>query len=165
MLLDSFEGTMRTTAMIMLIILAAVFLNFVLGFIGVTQALIEGIDALGWTPVQTMVALIVFYLVLGMFMETLSMLLTTVPVVFPLVVQLGYDPVWFGILITVLMETALITPPIGVNLYVVHGIRDRGGPFNDVVWGSLPFVLMMIAMLAILMVFPGLALWLPGLVY
>jgi tripartite ATP-independent transporter DctM subunit len=165
MLAEAFEGTMRTTAMIMLIILAAVFLNFVLGFIGVTQALIDAIDALGWTPVQTMIALIVFYLILGMFMETLSMLLTTVPVVFPLVVQLGYDPVWFGILITVLMETALITPPIGVNLYVVQGIRTRGGPFNDVVWGSLPFVLMMLAMIAILMAFPGLALWLPGLVY
>lgn len=165
MLGEAFEGTMRTTAMIMLIILAAVFLNFVLGFIGVTQALIASIEALGWTPVQTMLALIVFYLILGMFMETLSMLLTTVPVVFPLVVQLGYDPVWFGILITVLMETALITPPIGVNLYVVQGIRARGGRFNDVVWGSLPFVLMMIAMLVVLMVFPGLALWLPSLVY
>ena len=165
MLGEAFEGTMRTTAMIMLIILAAVFLNFVLGFVGVTQALIAAIDALGWTPLQTMLALIVFYLILGMFMETLSMLLTTVPVVFPLVVQLGYDPVWFGILITVLMETALITPPIGVNLYVVQGIRARGGPFNDVVWGSLPFVLMMLAMIAILMAFPGLALWLPGLVY
>ncbi len=165
MLRESFEGTMRTTAMIMLIILAAVFLNFVLGFIGVTQALIQWIETLGWTPVQTMIALIVFYLILGMFMETLSMLLTTVPVVFPLVVQLGYDPVWFGILITVLMETALITPPIGINLYVVQGIRERGGKFNDVVWGSLPFVLMMLAMLAILMLFPGIALWLPGLVY
>jgi C4-dicarboxylate transporter, DctM subunit len=165
MLGEAFEGTMRTTAMIMLIILAAVFLNFVLGFIGVTQALIASIDALGWTPVQTMIVLIVFYLILGMFMETLSMLLTTVPVVFPLVVQLGYDPVWFGILITVLMETALITPPIGVNLYVVQGIRTRGGRFNDVVWGSLPFVLMMLAMIVILMLFPGLALWLPGLVY
>ncbi len=107
------------------------------------------------------VALIVFYLILGMFMETLSMLLTTVPVVFPLVVQMGYDPVWFGILITVLMETALITPPIGVNLYVVQGIRTRGGAFNDVAWGALPFVLMMIV---ILMIFPGLALWLPNLV-
>jgi tripartite ATP-independent transporter DctM subunit len=165
MLRESFEGTMRTTAMIMLIILAAVFLNFVLGFIGVTQALIRGIDALGWTPTETMIALIVFYLILGMFMETLSMLLTTVPVVFPLVVQLGYDPVWFGILITVLMETALITPPIGVNLYVVQGIRERGGRFNDVVWGSLPFVLMMLVMIAILMVWPRLALWLPSLVY
>ena len=165
MLREAFEGTMRTTAMIMLIILAAMFLNFVLGFVGVTQDLIRWIDELGWTPLQTMLALIVFYLILGMFMETLSMLLTTVPVVFPLVVQLGYDPVWFGILITVLMEAALITPPIGVNLYVVQGIRTRGGRFNDVVWGALPFVLMMIAMLGLLLAFPGLALWLPGLFY
>ncbi len=165
MLRDAFEGTMRTTAMIMLIILAAVFLNFILGFIGVTQALINFIGELGWTSLETMIALVIFYLILGMFMETLSMLLTTVPVVFPLVVQLGYDPVWFGILITVLMETALITPPIGVNLYVVHGVRTRGGKFNDVAWGALPFVLMMIAMIALLIAFPEIALYLPQLVY
>ena len=165
MLRDAFEGTMRTTAMIMLIILAAVFLNFILGFIGVTQELIHFIDELGWTPLQTMIALVIFYLILGMFMETLSMLLTTVPVVFPLIVQMGYDPVWFGILITVLMETALITPPIGVNLYVVHGIRARGGKFNDVAWGALPFVLMMIVMIGLLIAFPAIALYLPQLVY
>ena len=165
MLREAFEGTMRTTAMIMLIILAAVFLNFILGFIGVTQALIQFISDLGWTPLQTMIALVVFYLILGMFMETLSMLLTTVPVVFPLIVQLGYDPVWFGILITVLMETALITPPIGVNLYVVQGIRIRGGRFNDVAWGALPFVVMMIAMVALLIAFPQIALYLPEQVY
>ena len=93
------------------------------------------------------------------------MLLTTVPIVFPIVVQMGFDPVWFGIMITVLMEAALITPPIGVNLYVVHGIRTGGGPFNDVAYGALPFVIMMIVMIALLLVFPGLALWLPGLVY
>ena len=93
------------------------------------------------------------------------MLLTTVPVVFPLIMSLGYDPVWFGILITVLMETALITPPIGVNLYVVHGIRSRGGKFNDVAWGALPFVLMMIAMVALLIAYPQIALYLPQLVY
>lgn len=165
MLRQAFEGTMRTTAMIMLIILAAVFLNFILGFIGVTQALIQFIGDLGWTPLQTMIALVIFYLILGMFMETLSMLLTTVPVVFPLIIQLGYDPVWFGVMITVLMETALITPPIGVNLYVVQGIRLRGGRFNDVAWGALPFVLMMIAMIALLLAYPQIALYLPSLVY
>lgn len=161
MLREAFEGTMRTTAMIMLIILAAVFLNFILGFIGVTQALINFIGDLGWTPLQTMIALVIFYLILGMFMETLSMLLTTVPVVFPLIVSLGYDPVWFGILITVLMETALITPPIGVNLYVVQGIRRRAGPFNDVARGAAPFVLMMIGLIALLIAHPQIALYLP----
>jgi tripartite ATP-independent transporter DctM subunit len=165
MLKEAFEGTMRTTAMIMLIILAAVFLNFILGFIGVTKGLLELIAELGLTPIQTMALLVVFYIILGMFMETLSMLLTTVPIVFPIVVHMGFDPVWFGIMITVLMETALITPPIGVNLYVVQGIRAGGGPFNDVAYGALPFVLMMGVMVAMLMIFPQLALWLPTMVY
>jgi tripartite ATP-independent transporter DctM subunit len=165
MLGEAFEGTMRTTAMIMLIILAAVFLNFILGFIGVTKGLLDFVTELGLTPIQTMILLVVFYLVLGMFMETLSMLLTTVPIVFPIVVHMGFDPVWFGIMITVLMEAALITPPIGVNLYVVQGIRTHGGPFNDVAYGALPFVLAMVVMIVLLMVFPQLALWLPTLYY
>ena len=161
MLRDAFEGTMRTTAMIMLIILAAVFLNFVLGFMGVTQAILEGIEALGLTPMETMLIIIVFYLLLGMFMETLSMMLTTVPVVFPIVMHMGFDPIWFGIMITVLMETALITPPIGVNLYVVHGIRTRGGKFNDVSVGAAPFVIAMLVMIALLLIYPQVAVWLP----
>lgn len=165
MLRGAFESTMRITAMIILIIMAAVFLNFILGFIGVTQALIGFIEDLGWTPLQTILALVVFYLILGMFMETLSMMLTTVPVVFPLVTAMGYDPVWFGILVIVLMEAALITPPIGVNLYVVQGIRTRGGKFTDVAWGALPFVAMMILMVFLLIAFPQIALWLPQLVY
>jgi C4-dicarboxylate transporter, DctM subunit len=164
MLKAAFEGTMRTTAMIMLIILAAVFLNFILGFIGVTQAILEAIAAMGLTPLETMLIIVGFYLILGMFMETLSMMLTTVPVVFPIVSHLGYDPVWFGVMITVLMETALITPPIGVNLYVVQGIRT-GGKFNDVAYGAAPFVVAMLAMIALLLAMPELALWLPSLVY
>ncbi len=165
MLRESFEGTMRTTAMIMLIILAAVFLNFILGFIGITQALLGFIEDIGLTPLQTIIIIVCIYLVLGMFMETLSMLLTTVPIIFPIIVKLGYDPVWFGILITVLMEAALITPPIGVNLYVVQGIRKDGGRFGDVAIGAAPFVLMMIALIALLIAFPEIALYLPTLVY
>ncbi len=161
MLRDAFEGTMRTSAMIMLIILAAVFLNFILGFLGVTQAILSTIAVLGLSPTQTMLVIIFFYVLLGMFMETFSMMLTTIPVVFPIVVQMGFDPVWFGILITVLMETALITPPIGVNLYVVHGIRTRGGDFNDVSIGALPFVIAMFIMIVLLMFYPQLATWLP----
>ena len=165
MLIAAFEGTMRATGMVMIIILAAVFLNFVLGFMGVTQKLISGIDSLGWTPTQTILMIIVFYLFLGMFMETLSMMLTTVPIVAPIVVHMGYDPVWFGILITVLMEAALITPPIGLNLYVVHGTRTRGGPFNDVSLGALPFLVAMLTLIAALLMLPDLATWLPSLVY
>ena len=152
---------MRSTAMIMLIILAAVFLNFILGFLGITQAMLGAIEALGWTPMQTMVVIIAFYLLLGMFMETLSMMLTTIPVVFPIVIHLGFDPIWFGIMITVLMEAALITPPIGINLYVVHGIRSRGGKFNDVSRGAVPFLFAMLGLIVLLLFFPEIALWLP----
>ncbi len=161
MLREAFEGTMRTSAMIMLIILAAVFLNFVLGFIGVTQALTQSITDMGLTPMQTMLIIVLFYLVLGMFMETLSMMLTTVPLTFPIAVSMGFDGVWFGILVTVLMETALITPPIGINLYVVHGIRQGKGNFNDISIGAIPFVGAMLIMIALLLYYPQIALWLP----
>lgn len=164
MLRIAIEGTMRTTAMIMLIILAAVFLNFVLSVIGLTQALADFITGLGYTPFQTMLVIIGVLVVLGCFMETLSMLLTTAPLVTPIVIALGYDPVWFGILLMVLLETALITPPIGINLYVVQGIRGRG-EMLDVMIGAAPFVITMFAMIAFLLAFPQLALWLPSLVY
>jgi len=164
MLREAVEGTMRTTAMIMLIILAAVFLNFVLSTLGLTQALVTFVTGLGISPLQTLLMIILFYVVLGCFMETLSMLLTTAPLTTPIVVALGYDPIWFGVLLMVLLETALITPPVGLNLYVVQGIRVRGS-MNDVMVGALPFVVAMFVMVAILIAWPGLALWLPNLFY
>lgn len=160
MLRRAMEGAMRTTAVIMLIILAAVFLNFVLSALGLTQALANAIVGLNLGATGTLLLIIAFYLALGCFMETLSMLLTTAALVTPIVVALGYDPVWFGILLMVLLETALITPPIGVNLYVVQGIRERGA-ISDVMIGSLPFVGALFVMIALLVLFPGIALWLP----
>lgn len=164
MLRGALEGTMRTTSMIMLIIFAAVFLNFVLSIIGLTQALADFVTGLGLTPMQTMLLLISVLVVIGCFMETLSMLLTTAPLITPIVVALGFDPVWFGILLMVLLETALITPPIGINLYVVQGVREKG-PLSDVMIGAAPFVLTMFAMIAMLLIFPEIALWLPELFY
>jgi tripartite ATP-independent transporter DctM subunit len=164
MLKRAIEGTMRTTAMIMLIILAAIFLNFILGVVGLTQALADFITGLGLSPMQTMFMIVVFYIILGCFMETLSMLLTTAPLIAPVVIALGFDPVWFGVLLMVLLEAALITPPIGINLYVVQGIRKSGG-LNDVMIGTLPFVFAMFAMIGLLLAFPELALWLPQLFY
>ncbi|MEH6633283.1 MAG: TRAP transporter large permease [Halopseudomonas aestusnigri] len=164
MVREAVEGTMRTTAMIMLIILAAVFLNFVLSVIGLTQQLSDFINDLNWAPLQTMLMIILFYIVLGCFMETLSMLLTTAPLITPIVVGLGYDPVWFGILLMVLLETALITPPIGINLYVVQGVRGRGA-MSDIMVGVLPFVFAMFVMIGLLLAFPQIALWAPSLFY
>jgi C4-dicarboxylate transporter DctM subunit len=161
MLLRAFEGTVRTTSMVMLIIFAAMLLNIVVGFMGVLQAASEFLGTLGLTPMQTILLVIVFYLILGMFMETFSMMLTTIGLVFPIVVSMGFDPVWFGILVTLLMEIALITPPIGVNLFVVQGVRTRGGDFKDVCVGAAPFVLVMLLLIALMIIFPDIALWLP----
>jgi C4-dicarboxylate transporter, DctM subunit len=163
MLRTVLEGTMRTTAMIMLIILAAQFLNFVLASIGFTEGMGKLIEGLGLGKYGTLVLIIVFYLVLGCFMETISMMILTTPFIFPIVTDLGWDPIWWGIVLTVLIEAALITPPVGLNLYVVQGMRERG-PIADVIWGALPFVAAMMLLIAALMVFPGLALDLPKLI-
>jgi tripartite ATP-independent transporter DctM subunit len=160
MLLEAFEGTMRTTAMIMAILIAAYFLNFVITSIGLTAQVNRFITGLGLTSTQLLIAVIVFYLILGMFMETLSMMVATVPIIAPIMFKAGFDPIWFGVLVVVLMETAMITPPVGINLYVVQGLRTRGR-IDDVIIGAAPFVVTMILMIAVLSVWPQLALWLP----
>lgn len=160
MLMQCLEGTMRTTAMVMMIVLAAMFLNFVLSVIGLTQLLTDFILGLGLSPMQTMAVIILGFLILGCFMEAFSLLLIATPLVAPIVAGLGFDLVWFGILMMLLLETALITPPIGVNLYVIQGVRGRG-PMNDVIIGSLPFVGAMLVMILALLIWPEIALWLP----
>jgi len=161
MLSQAFEGTVRTTSMIMLIIFAAMVLNIVIGYLGVIQAAVAYIGTLGLTPLETILLVVVFYIIIGMFMETFSMLLTTIGLVFPIVTSVGFDGVWFGILVTVLMEAALITPPIGLNLFVVQGIRQQGGRFRDVCVGAVPFVAALLVLIGLLIWQPGIALWLP----
>jgi C4-dicarboxylate transporter, DctM subunit len=161
-LLRAFEGTVRTTCMVMLIVIAAFFLNFVMVSIGLVKAITDFVLALGLSPLGMLVAIVAFYLILGCFMETLSMMIATTPVVVPVVVALGYSPVWWGIVFVILMEAALITPPVGLNLYVVQAVR-RGGAFYELCIGALPFAAMMMVMIAILIAFPQLALWLPAL--
>lgn len=160
-LLRAFEGTVRTTGMIMLIVIAAFFLNMVMVSIGLIRAVTDLVLGLGWPPVAMVLAIVAFYLVLGCVMETLSMMIATTPVVVPVVKALGYSPVWWGVVFVILMEAALITPPVGLNLYVVQAVR-RGGRFADVCLGALPFVGVMLLMILLLLAFPGLALWLPS---
>jgi tripartite ATP-independent transporter DctM subunit len=162
MLHDAFRATVRTTATVLLIILAAFLLNFVLGLMGVGQTVSKWVQGFGLSPYGTMWLLVLVYLVLGCFLETVSMMITTVPIVVPLIVALGFDPVWFGIFLTIMMELSLITPPVGMNLYVVQGIRGGSGSINDIIVGTLPFVGGMIAITALLIYWPALALWLPG---
>ena len=158
---QTFEGTVRTTAMIMAIVLAAYFLNFVITGIGLTGQLNALITSLGLSPYGLLATVVLFYLILGMFMETLSMMVATVPIVTPVVIAAGFDPVWFGVVIMLLMELAMITPPVGINLYVVQGLRKRGR-IDDVIIGASPFVIAIGVTILLLTIVPGLALWLPG---
>jgi tripartite ATP-independent transporter DctM subunit len=157
---EAIEGTMRSTAMIMAILVAAYFLNFVITAIGLTAKVNAMVTGLGWTPMETLVGVIAFYVVLGMFMETLSMMVATVPIITPVIVSLGFDPVWFGVIIILLIETAMITPPVGINLFVVQGVRARG-PIHDVMIGAAPFVITLVVMITLLILFPDIAMWLP----
>lgn len=160
MLREAVEGTMRSTAMIMLIVIAAGFLNFVMSATGLTNAITDFIGGLGLSPGWMLLVLVIFYLVLGCFMETLSMMITTIPIVAPVMVGLGFDPIWLGILIIILVEAALITPPVGMNLFVVQSLR-KSGSMNAVIIGSLPFVAAMFVLLLLLALFPQIAMWMP----
>ena len=162
MLHESFVSTVSITAMIMLIAAAAFYLNFVLGLMGVPQALANYVKSIGASPGQMIAILTVFYLILGCFLDALAMVIGTIPIVFPLVVAIGIDPVWFGIFLVVMAELALITPPVGMNLYVVQGIRGTG-TITEVIVGTLPFLFMMLLLIWLLWIWPDMALLLPRL--
>src|SRR5690606_18800899 len=152
MLLEAIDGTVRTTGMIMLIVMAAWYLNFVLSALGLIPAVNAAVVAWGLGPVELMLVIIAIYLVLGCFMDPLPMMIVTVPVLTPLVISAGYDPVWFGIIIVLLSETALITPPIGMNLFVVQGVR-RQGSITDIMIGVSPFIVTLLLMIGVVLAF------------
>jgi TRAP-type C4-dicarboxylate transport system permease large subunit len=101
-------------------------------------------------------------MLLGCFLEGLSMMITTIPITAPLVISMGVDPVWFGVFIVLVTELALITPPVGINLYVIQGIRTDGGNFSDVIIGALPFVVTIFLFTLLMIYFPHIAIWLPN---
>lgn len=161
MLREAILGTMRTTGLIFLILIGAWFLNFVLSAIGVNRMLTDFITEQGLTPFRTLLLVIAFYVVVGTVMEPMPMMVITVPTLTPLMASAGFDPVWFGILVVLMCETALISPPVGANLFVVQGIRNRGS-INDVFIGVAPFVIALFVIVALIVAFPEIVLWLPA---
>jgi tripartite ATP-independent transporter DctM subunit len=160
MLRDVCENTVRTTSMVVAILVGAFFLNVVIQTIGLTQQLSRLIAHYQMTPVQVLLAVIALYLILGTFMEELSMMISTIPITTPLMVQAGYDSVWYGVLLVLLIQTAMISPPFGINLFVIHGIRGRG-TLSDVEKGSAPFVISLLLMIILICIFPEIVMVLP----
>jgi C4-dicarboxylate transporter DctM subunit len=162
MMAESMTATARTTSMIALILLGAYLLNYILSSLGIPQMLAKFLTSLPLADWGIMLVIIGFYLALGTFMEGMSMVITTIPLLFPVVKALGYDPIWFGVVITMLVEIAMISPPDGTVLYVLQGMRRQPGPITDVFSGVVPFMLVYMLAILVLMVFPAIALWLPS---
>lgn len=153
-------NTANMTAMVMLIIIAAVFLNLVLVSIGFTATFVDLILSLNADRYVILLCIIVAYLVLGCFMETLSMMIATTAPVTAIVVALGFSDVWWGIVFVVLLECALITPPVGLNLFVVQSARPQAN-FVNICYGTLPFAIGMMGLIALLVAMPEIVLFLP----
>ena len=141
--------------------LCAQFFNFMIGMLGLPKVLVEQISSMTANKYILLITLIIFYMILGCFLETLSMMIATVPIIIPLILFYEIDPVWFGIFFVLIMQISLITPPVGMNLYVLQGLREKG-KITDVIYGSLPFVLIMVLLIILIIIFPEIALWLPN---
>jgi len=161
---ESIFGAGRTTGMIFMILIGAMALNFFLGITQMPMALADFIGGLSVPPIFVIVAILFIYLLLGCIMDPMAMILLTVPIFFPLVMKMGFDPIWFGILVVRAVEMGLITPPIGINVFVIKGVAHDVSLY-DVFVGIIPFLAADIVCVTLLIVFPQISLFLPNSMY
>jgi tripartite ATP-independent transporter DctM subunit len=157
---ESLMGAVRLYCMIALILAGAAFLTLSMGYIGLPRHLAEWISSLGLSPFVLILSLMAFFVVLGCFLDGISMVVLTMGVLMPTVLKAGIDPIWFGIFVVLVVEMAQITPPVGFNLFVLQGMTGRELPYLARV--SLPMFLLMIGAVLIIWFFPGLVTWLPA---
>jgi len=151
---------MRESVMIMMIIGTAALFSYMMSSLYITQSLAEWIATLDVNPWVLLLYVNIFLLVAGLFLPPVAVILMTAPTLVPIIEQAGFDPIWFGVVLTINMEIGLITPPVGLNLYVINGIvPDVKLP--TILWGALPFMLCMVLGILLLVLFPGIATWLP----
>lgn len=151
--------TMRTTAMLFMIIAAAAMFGHAVTIVRLPAEIMEGVTALQLSQTSFILLVMIAIFILGMFLETIAIILITTPIILPAMLSLQIDPIWYGILLMINLELALITPPVGMNLFVIRGITNA--PLGEIVRGSWPYVVLLIAGLFIVWAFPQLALWLP----
>jgi tripartite ATP-independent transporter DctM subunit len=159
---DALLESAKLTVMIFSIIWGVLIFVRFLGFAGLPEAFARWVVSLDVPPIMIMICILLFYVVLGMFMDAIGMLLLTLPVVYPAVIALGYDPIWFGIVVVKMAEICLITPPIGLNCFVVNGVRPDI-PLTTVFRGIMPFFLADVATVGLFLAFPEIILWVPRL--
>jgi tripartite ATP-independent transporter DctM subunit len=154
-------ATVQTTSFIMLILACASIVSFVVQYLRVPELLTKSVVDLEVSRYVVIAMFYLLYLILGMLVDPISMMVMTVPTILPTVIMLGFDPIWFAVVVTLACEIGLITPPVGLNLYILRGVSDA--TLAEIALGAAPFVVTLIVDLAILTAFPGLSLWLPRL--
>jgi C4-dicarboxylate transporter DctM subunit len=158
-LYDAAKDTVRTTSMLFMILIGAAMFSHVLTILRLPAMLVESVTTIGVGPIGFILIIMAVIVVLGMFLETISIILITTPILLPVIDTLGIDPVWYGVMLMINLEMALITPPVGMNLFVIKGIDDA--PIYEVIRGALPYALLMLMGLFAVMIWPDLVLWLP----
>jgi tripartite ATP-independent transporter DctM subunit len=158
---ESLIATVKTTCMVSMVIVGAQILSTALTFSGVSREVSEWVLDLGLSKWVFFAAVMLLYLVLGCFVDGLSMMYMTLPVLLPVIKAMGFDLVWFGVAMVIIIEVGQITPPVGLNLFTIHGISG-GAKFSDVALGSAPYVVIMLLAIVVLAIWPELALWLPS---
>ena len=152
--------TVRTTAMLFMILAAAAMFGHAVTIIRLPAELMESVIAIGASPMMFILIVMAVIFVLGMFLETISIILITTPIIYPVMLELGTNPIWYGILLMINLELALITPPVGMNLFVIKGISNA--PMGEIIRGVIPYAGLMFVGLTIVLLFPQTALWLPA---
>lgn len=155
-------GAVRTVSMIGMIVAGAYFLSVAMGFLGVPRAIATEIGALGLSPFMLIMLLLVFYAILGCVLEGMSSIVMTLPITLPLVLAAGFDKIWFGIFLVIVVEMAQITPPVGFNLFVIQGMT--GENIGRIAKATIPFFLIMVGLAILITVFPGIVTFLPDIV-
>ncbi|MFC1869067.1 TRAP transporter large permease subunit [Thermodesulfobacteriota bacterium] len=161
----AFMGTLHITIMIFTIVVGASMFSQILAFSGATAGVTDFAAKLPVAPIVIIIMMQFIVLFLGCFMDVVAIMLVTLPIFVPLITSLGYDPVWFAVLMLINMEIAGISPPFGLNLFVIKGVTPEDTTMGDIYRASIPFVLLSMMAMAIIMAFPKIALWLPGLMH
>ena len=163
-IVNATAGALRVTVMAFLIIFGSATFSALLAFSGASSGLLAWATSFDFMPLTMLLIMFGILLILGMFMDQLSMMLLTVPIYFPLATQLGFDPIWFGVIILLALEISFTTPPFGLLLFVMKGVAPPETKMTDIYWAAMPFIFCALTVVGLMIVFPQIALYLPSLV-
>ncbi|HLS68773.1 MAG TPA: TRAP transporter large permease subunit [Kiloniellales bacterium] len=160
---ESLMGAIRTSCMVCIILISAAFLSTAMGYLHVPRNIAQAIAELNLSPLMLIGVLSLFYILLGLFLDGISIIVMSLPITLPLATMAGFDPVWFGVYLVIMVELAQVTPPVGFNLFVIQGLT--GHPIGRVALAAMPFFFLMCLAVLIITIWPGIVLWLPNVLF